>query len=182
MPSESPISPLSIANPSGKGRSSLQACSHRNARRGLRATSRAVTTAQGKGGARGRGGHSFPGLVLWWCGWWKRRLAAGDGASLLSVMQPAHRRNARHHGHSSEQTNQHCRQVSCQARKRFTLQSMLWIARNWHLLIIMKLGSYIDNESCCRMLCEVGCLCYVHMRSNTRLVWRTAVIFSSSWF
>ena len=30
VPSESPISPLAVANPSSKGRRSLQACSHRN--------------------------------------------------------------------------------------------------------------------------------------------------------
>lgn len=92
-----------------------------------------------------RGAHSFMGLVLRWDGWWKRSLTAGRGASLLPVLQPARGRNAWHR--SSAQTGQCCRQVGCQDRKCFTIQNVLWKARNWHLLIIMKLGNYIDNVS-----------------------------------
>lgn len=171
--SERLIAPLSITNPSSKGRISLQACSRRGIHRGLPVQS---TTMEGEGSA----GHCFMSSVLWW---WKKNLADGHGASLLPILQPAHSRSAWHQGHSSTERSQCCRQVSCQPRKSFTLQNILWIAWNWHLLIIMELGSCTDSVShACPVLCEVGCPCYIHTRSNTCLVWRTSVLLSFSWF
>lgn len=89
VPSESPMSPLSMANPSRRAGAACKPVDTKTPAKGCAQHhglspplgDRAVPVAQG--------GHSFMGSVLRWYGWWKRSFVAGRRASLHPMTQPA---------------------------------------------------------------------------------------------